>query len=599
VQKWVGICIVFFLLTGVPANVLGYEKTLFQDSFSDLTHWEQVFNEQGAQPGVPCRGASSPKMAWQAVNGRAMLHIDHSSPCKVVIQPQGIDLSHENVVGIEFDTWFDQVDVDRNWVIHWQDKNNYLGFHLFNNVIYPEKYVDGRAYSLSPEYIRFTFLPHTRYQIKLKHDFLAQTISLIINNTVLQTFQENSDSPRNTGLPGLAGSVGAARNFSYSEYDSVRIFSETAELPSTLDVPLIKQTDPRWSDLEYDRASIWSPQDTSIGRWGCALTSAVMVFRFFGLHNFPDGSSLSPASLNTWLMSQPDGFIEDGLLNWRVLSRLSHNIAETWETPTLEMNYLSKGSLWKEQLWQLLSENIPPILALPGHFVVAHGFQDDATLLVRDPGFSVSSRSIDEMISARVFTPSHTDLSALTLFVPSQVQVDNVEGWTRILESTLDGQHLFQVFDLAKPTDNAYEIMVSNPDVSRHTFKLLAYDQSGNVQMRTETLPAQTNSLSFILTREIGETWHFGTPPATWQALTLGELTQLLHRGHIQSPWIIVHFRQHQDELKNKLELPLAEAKMKDFENTYNHLQEKKWATALAIEQLILNHRQQLRFLFP
>ena len=597
-KAWTAFFILLFFLIS-SESVLGYEKTIFHDSFENFSQWHQVFNEQQAQPGVPCRGISSPEMAWQIINGRATLNINHSSPCKVVIQPQGIAEEKADTSGVEFEMWLNRVDVDRNWLVHWQDNHNYFGFHLFNNGIYPEKYVDGKAYQIFPEFFFYAFLPNIRYRINLEHNYLTQQTTLFINGTPLVRFQENVDDPKITGPPGLVGSVGAARDFSYSEYDSFRFYTITDEVPLALDVPLIMQTDPQWSDQEYDRASAWSPKETNIGRWGCALTSAVMVFRYFGLDTFPDGKVLTPATVNTWLQNQSDGYVGDGLLNWRALSRLSQEIAESLNTPTLEMSFLAKDVNLKEQMWQLLAENIPPILHLPEHFVVAHGVEDFSKLLIRDPSFSNTTQDVEKVLSARVFTPSHTDLSALTLYVPTGVQIDDLPGWTQILESTPDSQQTYQVFDLSKPTNDLYGISISNPGILTHSIFFLAYDQSGNVLKRTEIIPAQAKSRIFTITRVENQPWQILSPSVVWQPLSTGELSFLLTEGQIRSPWILREFVENQSVIQSQTNLVAADSNMSVFQARYQHWINKKWMSATAYDQIWLNHTQQLRYLFP
>jgi len=49
-----------------------------------------------------------------------------------------------------------------------------------------------------------------------------------------------------------------------------------------LNVPYFGQNDELWGTQEYDSASEWKPavKNTSIGAWGCALTSAVMILKY-------------------------------------------------------------------------------------------------------------------------------------------------------------------------------------------------------------------------------------------------------------------------------------------------------------------------------
>jgi len=55
-----------------------------------------------------------------------------------------------------------------------------------------------------------------------------------------------------------------------------------------LDVPFFSQRDPAWSDKKLDH----SPY--SIGEYGCALTSAAMVSKYFRYDTDPDRLNTSP-----------------------------------------------------------------------------------------------------------------------------------------------------------------------------------------------------------------------------------------------------------------------------------------------------------------
>ena len=89
-----------------------------------------------------------------------------------------------------------------------------------------------------------------------------------------------------------------------------------------LNVPPLKQISDPWQNQVYDSANLWSPLNPTINRWGCALTSAAMVFQYHGLTKLPDNTTLDPGTVNAWLKTQLDGYVGNGYVNWLALSRL-------------------------------------------------------------------------------------------------------------------------------------------------------------------------------------------------------------------------------------------------------------------------------------
>ena len=68
-------------------------------------------------------------------------------------------------------------------------------------------------------------------------------------------------------------------------------FIVTSADPSDLSVPLLKQTSNPWQSQEYDTAHVWNPSNITIKAWGCAMTSAAMIFKYYGINKLPDGTA--------------------------------------------------------------------------------------------------------------------------------------------------------------------------------------------------------------------------------------------------------------------------------------------------------------------
>lgn len=174
---------------------------------------------------------------------------------------------------------------------------------------------------------------------------------------------------------------------------TVRLLADPNEV--VLPVPWFRQDDRAWATAEYDSAVQWAGTEAvTIERWGCALTSAVMVLRYYGYTQLLDGAPLTPWSLNAWLLNQPDGYVAAGWVNWIALVRLTRLLRIEWSTPEKplpQLRYVYKHwSDWQTEGLVALSAEIaegrPAILQLPNHFIVANGFSTDGhDLHVLDP----------------------------------------------------------------------------------------------------------------------------------------------------------------------------------------------------------------------
>jgi ABC-type bacteriocin/lantibiotic exporter with double-glycine peptidase domain len=135
--------------------------------------------------------------------------------------------------------------------------------------------------------------------------------------------------------------------------------------PTILQVPAFSQDDPQWQDIEL------GPSQDTIGTAGCALCSAAMVMRFYGLDT-------DPARLNEYL-SFHQGYTPEGWIYWEKAAALSSgHVAKVYEDAPS---------------YQLIDENLllsnPVIVRLhlssgTTHFVVVVG-KSGWDYLIRDP----------------------------------------------------------------------------------------------------------------------------------------------------------------------------------------------------------------------
>lgn len=265
-----------------------------------------------------------------------------------------------------------------------------------------------------------------------------------------------------------------------------------------LAVPLLKQTDPLWGTQIYNSANTWAPSSPGISSWGCALTSAAMVFQYHGITKLPDNSTLDPGTLNSWLKSQPDGYVRNGLVNWLTLTRLSR--LSKPNNPSFASNALKYRRVNGEDKTQLTSDlgnGIPGILEEPDHFIVGKGTSGD-TFLINDPfynRFALNDGYSNTFLSLGRFIPSNTDLSYVMGVVDSNVNVllldseGNIVGESFIQESLENdegagksGQNL-RTFYLAAPDSGQYSLALSSSITTKYNLDLYAYDKDGNVKV--------------------------------------------------------------------------------------------------------------------
>jgi hypothetical protein len=133
-----------------------------------------------------------------------------------------------------------------------------------------------------------------------------------------------------------------------------------------LDVPSFRQGDPRWHDDALGKTNY------TMGESGCAVTSAAMVLKSYGIDT-------DPKRLNDYL-SGHGGYVGDGYLVWERAADLGKG--------TIQKAYEDLPSYWRID-WQLIEGN-PVIVRIhfPNgrtHFVVIAG-KRGFDYLIRDPG---------------------------------------------------------------------------------------------------------------------------------------------------------------------------------------------------------------------
>jgi hypothetical protein len=347
--------------------------------------------------------------------------------------------------------------------------------------------MDGIPHTINVENPR-SFSNGETYHVRV--DIEENNVKLYIDNQLIKDYTAIDDIP--PGRIGLRGGTGADPN-SETYYDNIIVTS------SEINVPPLKQTDPAWGSQVYDSADLWSPNDPSIGSYGCAMTSATMVLQYYGIQNLPDGTPLNPGSLNTWLKGQPDGYVDGGLLNWLAITKLAKQAGESAYNPgfTYDSLEFKWGGNDTAALIDDLTNNIPDILEEHGHFIVAKGV-DGNSFAINDPYYNRESLNDygDTFLSTRRYIPANSDLSYLQFVVDKNVTVKltNANGndvGEQHIEEPLENDNnpgsttgeALKIVLLPKPTTGTYHLTLSSPTTTSYHLSTYMYTQDADVNM--------------------------------------------------------------------------------------------------------------------
>lgn len=295
-------------------------------------------------------------------------------------------------------------------------------------------------------------------------------------------------------------------------FDSVyytKIIGDEPENEILLAVPLLKQTAQPWEDDVYDMATIWSPANPTINRWGCALTSATMILNYYGLQKIDASTNLTPETLNNWLKTQPDGYVNGGLLNWLAISRLTKNSKSFNPAFSYDaLEYRRVSGMDNTQLDTDLSASQPDILEVPGHFIVAKG-KTDSSYLINDPFYerdSLDDEYENSYVSLGRYIPSHTDLSYIQIISNPELNIElkdqngsvPVENFIQSpISNPVTGQPSgdpVRIVYKPQPLGGNYQIALSASSPTPYKLEVFIYDTQGRVKIFTFTGTVDSSS---------------------------------------------------------------------------------------------------------
>lgn len=377
---------------------------------------------------------------------------------------------------------------DKNLLFRVIDSNNRYGFHIAYGGLALEKVTNGWARDVVSYQI--TFENGKKYHMKII--LSGNKIDIYQEGVLILSYIDNAPDQISHGKIGLRVGTGAD---SPSEvfFDNVLVTSlDHLPTPTSLPVPYLSQKNPLWAGEIYNQAENWS-SNPFISRWGCALTSAAMTLLYHGISKIPGGIDLDPATLNNWLKNQIDGYLREGHLNWFALTRLARIVHGETSSTLLKFQRNEKDlSLLETDLEQ----NQPPILEVPGHFIVATGKSDDS-YFINDPFWEERTTLAsynNDFLSLRRLIPTSTNLSAFLLVSNPNVNVivknegDEIVGSSYFQEPLLDsfgggeksGQGI-NIFNYHEPPEGVYSVTAFSPNITSFVLDIFAYDQEAEI----------------------------------------------------------------------------------------------------------------------
>lgn len=488
------VSIAVFLIALINSHsIINANEILFSDDFDsdNSDQWEVQRNKQWSNPTKSCEYNSVPT-TWNIKDNKYGIEIE-GSPCVTETAPKDLEIPINVNYKLSFDWFFKHTNhADRNVVFKWVDENNWYGLKILDNKIEIQKVVDGKSVFSFPDTYLYDFESDKEYFFEIF--VVDENITVLINNESIITVQDSSPILGNSNIA-LQASVGSISS-SFSYFDNILVTSISDELP----VPEFKQTDPEWGDHIYDTAESWSTNPT-IARYGCATSSVAMILNYHGIDQFKDGTAINPDTLNSWLNTQNDGYIGEGLINWYAVTRLTRELSDHYGTPKLEYAKITEDS-YTSTIEEIEAER-PAILQIDGHFLVANGILNQGTdIAINDPFYDYDSFSEHnkELLSARMFTPSYTDLSNIVIYHEPNVFIEIADADGNTMAASLTDEYIIPRGDnppettkrlsettISKPSDGIYTISVSQSTYSPYSFDVFSYDIEGNVSVSKVT----------------------------------------------------------------------------------------------------------------
>ena len=296
-------------------------------------------------------------------------------------------------------------------------------------------------------------------------------------------------------------------------------------------VPYFSQSDLAWGSQEYDHGNTLDLDceifgGSTIAACGCAVTSAAMLLKYYGVDRSPDGEPTDPGTLNNWLKAPKNKGYINGNVDWFAVARYSKQAHNIYGTPIIDYVLPILGENFSI-LNQELDNSRPVILKEPGHFIVATGITGQ-TYLINDPRrqnketLQSYGNHFQEM---RRFVETHSNLSGFLIASSAPVEflvtdqlgrragIDPITGEffndipnatyhleTPLIDDTFEDTPMVPasngtiLFEAADPELGQYQVLVSGSNNTTITFR--GYDQDGEV---SEQILPNTGITEYIM----------------------------------------------------------------------------------------------------
>ncbi|HZZ98433.1 MAG TPA: hypothetical protein VFG51_00710 [Candidatus Saccharimonadia bacterium] len=550
-------CIALLAFLFLAPRAVFANDVLFQDDFSsgNMSNWTVTQNFLWDDRSVTCQYSTGPAF-WEVFLERLGMKIA-GPPCYSEVVAKNLQLPAHGGFAFSFDMAMPtSVAQDRDYAFRVISDTTAYSVHIFGSELHFYKVIDGVIQPLDGVVRNYPFQPnqtyHIRNEVRADH-----TIHVFVNDQEVFNIIDNASFP-DGGTVGFRASVGAVSS-SEVWFDNILVTALPDHTDSLLDVPYFSQRDPLWSAELYDSALDWANHDaTTIDRWGCALTSAVMMLRFHHIIEISPGVDLTPSTLNTWLQVQLDGYIGDGLVNWIAITRLVHEFHQRHtDIPELEYAY---GDFNVGTIADQASAQNPTIIELPKHFVLGRGFSNTTgRALLHDPYDSSHIEldpDISHPISLRLFTPSFTDLRYILVTNDPGVEIHLLDGANEsqhFIESIdddvePDDPHSLELHQIAKPHDGTYTLTVRADSPRPFSASIFFYHGDGSVQRELLSGTATNAQKTYAITYSSTTTSTIAISSSAFLDLLLREYTN----HEISSAYIYYRLKKIGEDLLHR-----------------------------------------------
>jgi len=273
-----------------------------------------------------------------------------------------------------------------------------------------------------------------------------------------------------------------------------------------LNVPILKQTDPQWAEMEYDSGNnqkLWCGGDTgnNIAQCGCVLTSSAMVLQYFGIDKDPLGRPTNPLTLNEYLKQGQKcsnlGCVSKGYaygkVLWNAISVFSADANKVFGTQKI---VFSRGGNYSYQatLEDIIAER-PVILqnSAETHWILATGSTAD-TFTINDPLFNRTTLADvaygNTAKQMRTYKKTASDFSSFeaTSKWPTQLLVTDPDGrragfdpqTNSVLEEIPNSFYFFErahagIENADDPAlDGTYSVIINTPEHDKYDVQTIA-----------------------------------------------------------------------------------------------------------------------------